>query len=133
MNKTIVLRVLCAAVVFVTIVWEPVPVLAQRGGHAGGGGFHRGGGGFHGGGGGYHASRYYGSRGDEVLREAAPPADSWLAEVCVAWEREAFAAEKLGVRVAAIRTGLALHPSGGALKQMLPPFRWGVGGRRNRC
>jgi len=63
MNKTIVLRVLCAAIVFVTLVWAPAPVLAQRGGHAGGGGFHGGGGGFHGGGGGYNASGYYGSRG----------------------------------------------------------------------
>ena len=72
---------------------------------------------------------YYGSRGDEVLRESAPPGTAWLAEVCVAWEREAEAAAALGVRVAAIRTGLALDPRGGALQQMLPPFRLGLAGR----
>jgi uncharacterized protein (TIGR01777 family) len=72
---------------------------------------------------------YYGSRGDEVLKESAPPAATWLAEVCVAWEREADAAAALGTRVVAIRTGLALDPKGGALEQMLPPFRLGVGGR----
>jgi uncharacterized protein (TIGR01777 family) len=72
---------------------------------------------------------YYGSRSDEVLTESSPPGKSWLANVCVAWEAEAEAVASRGVRVAAIRTGLALDPSGGALREMLPPFRIGVGGR----
>ena len=72
---------------------------------------------------------YYGSRGDELLDESAPPGSGFLPEVCVAWEKEAHAAAALGMRVALIRIGMALDPRGGALARMLPPFRWGAGGR----
>ncbi len=75
------------------------------------------------------ATGFYGSRGDAPLDETSAPGSDFLAEVCVEWEREAFAAQALGLRVAAIRTGLVLDPRGGALKKMLPPFRLGVGGR----
>jgi uncharacterized protein (TIGR01777 family) len=71
---------------------------------------------------------YYGPRGDELVTEATPPGDDFLAGVCVAWEREADAAAGLGVRVVKIRTGVVLDKSGGALGRMLPPFRLGVGG-----
>ena len=71
---------------------------------------------------------YYGSRGEEILRECAPPAGTWLAEVCLAWEKEAEAASALGVRVTPIRIGIVLDPRGGALHKMLPPFRMGVAG-----
>lgn len=72
---------------------------------------------------------YYGSRGDELLDESARPGSGYLAEVCVEWEREAAAVEKLGIRVARIRIGLVLDAGGGALGRMLPAFRLGVGGR----
>jgi uncharacterized protein (TIGR01777 family) len=72
---------------------------------------------------------YYGSRGDETLREESAPAAGFLPEVCVAWEREAVAAEALGIRVVRIRIGIVLDARGGALKKMLPPFRMGVGGK----
>ncbi len=72
---------------------------------------------------------YYGSRGDEILDESARPGGGYLAELCVEWEREAAAAEKLGIRVARIRIGVVLDAGGGALGRMLPAFRWGVGGR----
>ncbi len=75
------------------------------------------------------ATGYYGTRGDEALDESSPPGSGFLAEVCVDWEREAMAAEPLGMRVACLRTGVVLHPRGGALKRMLPPFRMGVGGQ----
>jgi uncharacterized protein len=71
---------------------------------------------------------YYGPRGDEEVTEAEPPGDDFLAQVCVAWERAAQAAAKLGARVAVVRTGVVLDPAGGALAKMLPPFRAGVGG-----
>ncbi len=51
---------------------------------------------------------WYGHRGDEPLDESAPAADDFLAQVCAVWEREAAAAERLGVRVARIRTGVVL-------------------------
>lgn len=72
---------------------------------------------------------FYGSRADQVLNESAPAGESWLAEVCVAWEKEAESAAAAGTRVVTIRTGVVLDPRGGALQQMLPPFRMGVGGR----
>jgi len=75
------------------------------------------------------ATGYYGNRGDEIMSESSAPGAGFLAEVCGEWEREALAAEPMGVRVALIRTGVALHPRGGALQRMLPPFRMGVGGK----
>ncbi len=75
------------------------------------------------------ATGYYGPRGDEILDESAAPGNGFLAEVCAAWEREARAAESLGMRVVRVRIGLVLDAHGGALQRMLPPFRMGVGGR----
>ena len=72
---------------------------------------------------------YYGSRGDEVLDESSAAASGFLAELCADWEKEALAAESLGVRVVLVRTGLVLDARGGALKRMLPPFRMGAGGK----
>jgi uncharacterized protein (TIGR01777 family) len=74
------------------------------------------------------ASGYYGPRGDERVDESGPPGDDFLADVVVRWEREAQAAEQLGVRVAILRTGIVLSPEGGALGRMLTPFKLGVGG-----
>jgi hypothetical protein len=71
---------------------------------------------------------YYGDRGEEELTEAAAPADDFLADVCVAWEREAMAAEQHGVRVVTARTGIVLGAGGGALAKMLTPFKLGGGG-----
>lgn len=71
---------------------------------------------------------YYGSRGDEILNEDSGPGAGFLADLCVAWEREAAKAEALGMRVTRIRIGLALDAGGGALKPMLGPFRAGLGG-----
>jgi uncharacterized protein (TIGR01777 family) len=71
---------------------------------------------------------YYGSRGEEVLDETSPPANDFLADVCKVWETESQAASEFGVRVANPRIGLVLG-NGGALEQMLPPFKLGIGGR----
>jgi uncharacterized protein (TIGR01777 family) len=72
---------------------------------------------------------YYGPRGDEPIEESEPPASGdFLADVVVAWENEARAAEELSVRVVNTRTGVMLSESGGALEKMLPPFKLGAGG-----
>ncbi|WP_028066291.1 TIGR01777 family oxidoreductase [Solirubrobacter soli] len=71
---------------------------------------------------------YYGPHGDERLDESTPPGHDFLAEVCVAWEREADQAAELGLRVVKIRTGVVLDPDGGALSKMLLPFKLGGGG-----
>jgi uncharacterized protein (TIGR01777 family) len=71
---------------------------------------------------------WYGSRDDEVQDETAPPADDFLAEVCVAWEREARMAEQFGMRVVPLRVGVVLGKEGGAIQKLLTPFKLGVGG-----
>jgi uncharacterized protein (TIGR01777 family) len=72
---------------------------------------------------------YYGSRGEEELVEEAPPGSDFLAGVCRDLEEEAQAATRAGVRVVRLRTGIVMAPSGGALEQILPLFRAGLGGR----
>ncbi len=74
------------------------------------------------------ASGYYGPRGDEPVDEKEPAGTDFLAEVCVAWEREAEKAAELGTRVIRVRTGIVLDPDGGALSKMLTPFKLGAGG-----
>ncbi|MBV9646941.1 MAG: TIGR01777 family oxidoreductase [Candidatus Eremiobacteraeota bacterium] len=73
------------------------------------------------------ASGYYGSRGDATLTEESPPGNDFLARVCLDWEREAATAERLGIRVVRLRTGIALG-NGGALAKMRTPFALGLGG-----
>jgi uncharacterized protein (TIGR01777 family) len=70
----------------------------------------------------------YGPRGDEPVTEDTDAGDDFLARICIAWEREAAAAEELGVRVVRVRTGVVLDRGGGALAKMLPFFRLGIGG-----
>jgi uncharacterized protein (TIGR01777 family) len=71
---------------------------------------------------------YYGNRGDEVLRENSAPGNDFLADVCREWEAASQTAAAAGIRTAQVRTGIVLTPQGGALAQMLTPFRMGVGG-----
>jgi uncharacterized protein (TIGR01777 family) len=71
----------------------------------------------------------YGNRGDEPLTESSPPGTGFLAELGQEWEAAARPAADAGIRVVHLRFGVLLDPSGGALKNMLPPFRSGVGGR----
>lgn len=72
---------------------------------------------------------WYGPRGDEVLDESSQAGSGFQTELCQAWESEALAALPAGLRVCRLRIGVVLHPGGGALAQMLPPFRLGLGGR----
>jgi uncharacterized protein len=71
----------------------------------------------------------YGNRGDEELSEGSPPGSGFIPDLCLAWEAATRAAEDAGIRVVHLRFGVALSPQGGALKQMLPVFRAGLGGR----
>jgi uncharacterized protein len=71
---------------------------------------------------------YYGRHGHEPIDEEAPAGEDFLAQVCVAWEGEASAVARLGMRAVQIRTGVVLDRAGGALAKMLPPFRLGIGG-----
>lgn len=71
---------------------------------------------------------YYGDRGDDVLTESEPAGEGFLSEVCVEWETEAQEIEQYGVRLATPRIGIVLETGGGAMQQMLTPFKLGVGG-----
>lgn len=72
---------------------------------------------------------YYGDRGDEVLTEVSAPGTDFLAQLCRDWEAETAKAEREGIRAVMLRFGIILAPHGGALQQMLRPFRLGIGGR----
>jgi uncharacterized protein (TIGR01777 family) len=74
---------------------------------------------------------YYGSRrGDELLTEDSAPGDDFVAQVAQVWEAEAQPAADAGVRTVNSRTGIVLAKQGGALKQMLLPFKLGLGGKQ---
>jgi uncharacterized protein (TIGR01777 family) len=72
---------------------------------------------------------YYGNRGDEVLDESSASGSGFLAEVCRDWEAEALRAQTSGIRTVVPRFGVILSEKGGALTQMLTPFKLGLGGR----
>jgi hypothetical protein len=71
---------------------------------------------------------YYGDHGDATIDEDTPPGDEYLSQMVVEWEQAALAAEASGVRVAVLRTAPVLDPDGGLLKQLMLPFKLGVGG-----
>ncbi len=71
---------------------------------------------------------FYGDGGDTELDESSPPGEGFLPEVCQEWEKRTMEALGLGIRAVCMRTGIVLSTKGGALGQMLLPFRLGVGG-----
>lgn len=71
----------------------------------------------------------YGNRGEEVLDETSAAGAGFLANLCEKWEAAAEPARQAGIRVVHLRFGVVLGPGEGALKQMLPPFRLGLGAR----
>ena len=71
----------------------------------------------------------YGDRGDELLTEDSSFGKGFLSEVSRQWEAATAPASDAGMRVVCLRIGVVLGREGGALKQMLPAFRLGLGGR----
>jgi uncharacterized protein (TIGR01777 family) len=72
---------------------------------------------------------YYGNRAEETLSETSAPGDDFLCGVCREWEAEARRGTAFGARVVNLRFGIILATHGGALPQMVTPFKFGVGGR----
>ncbi|HEX4945728.1 MAG TPA: TIGR01777 family oxidoreductase [Blastocatellia bacterium] len=72
---------------------------------------------------------FYGDRGDEMLTEQAAPGTGFLSDICQEWEAEAAAAQVLGIRTVHARIGIVLArpEEGGALQQMVLPFKLGLG------
>jgi uncharacterized protein (TIGR01777 family) len=71
---------------------------------------------------------YYGSSVDKECTESTPAGSDFLSEVCRAWEYEASKVEQYGVRRISLRTGVVLAPEGGALKNIVMPFKFFAGG-----
>jgi uncharacterized protein len=72
---------------------------------------------------------YYGDRGEESLTEQSASGQGFLAQITRDWESAAMKAEQFGARTVIARFGIVLSKNGGALPQMLTPFKLGVGGR----
>lgn len=72
---------------------------------------------------------YYGNRGDELLKETSAPTQEFLSTVCQAWENATQPAVAKGIRVVNLRFGIILGAGGGALCQMVIPFKLGIGGK----
>lgn len=71
---------------------------------------------------------WYGDTGERLVTERDANAADFLATVCRDWEAAADAARNAGIRVVHLRFGMILAKEGGALAEMAPAFRWGVGG-----
>jgi hypothetical protein len=69
----------------------------------------------------------YGPRGDEPVTEETRPGSGFLAQLGVAWENEALAAQPQS-RVVMMRSGIVLDRNAGALPQMARPFKCFAGG-----
>jgi uncharacterized protein (TIGR01777 family) len=55
-------------------------------------------------------------------------ADNFLGHLAREWEKEALMANEFGIRTVVFRFGVVLGKNGGALKEMLMPFKLGMGG-----
>lgn len=72
---------------------------------------------------------FYGASETQTFDETSPGGAGFLADVCREWEAATAPAEEAGIRVAHLRTGIVLSPKGGALKKLLPLYRFGLGGK----
>lgn len=72
---------------------------------------------------------YGAHRGDEILTEASSLGDDFLAQVVREWEGATEPAQTAGIRVAYLRSGVALARGAGMLGRLLPIFSLGLGGR----
>lgn len=68
---------------------------------------------------------YYGDRGNKSLDEDAKPENGFIANLCIDWEEEAL---KANTKTFIPRIGIVLTTEGGALKEMITPFKFFVGG-----
>lgn len=71
----------------------------------------------------------YGDRGNHEIREDEPFGSGFLADLCRVWETSTAPAEEAGIRVAHLRSGLVMGPSGGLMGRLKPLFKAGMGGR----
>jgi uncharacterized protein (TIGR01777 family) len=77
---------------------------------------------------GQSAVGYYGDRGAAVVDEDSDRGEGFSAQVVVDWEAAEREAGELGMRLVIFRSAPVLTKRGGLVKQLLLPFRLGLGG-----
>lgn len=77
---------------------------------------------------GQSAIGYYGERGEAILDEDSPPGEGFGAEIPIEWERAQAEAEQVGMRLVILRTAPVIARDSGLVKQLLLPFKLGLGG-----
>jgi uncharacterized protein (TIGR01777 family) len=70
----------------------------------------------------------YGTNPEKQFTEASSVADDFLANLSKQWEASTEPVEALGVRRMVVRTGVVLSTKGGALRPLLLPYRFFIGG-----
>jgi uncharacterized protein (TIGR01777 family) len=65
---------------------------------------------------------------DHSFKEEELAANDFLGKTCKQWEESISSAEKLGIRVCKLRTGIVLSNEGGALPEFKKTLKWGVAG-----
>jgi hypothetical protein len=71
---------------------------------------------------------YYGSVLAGDVDESFSRGNDFLADVCHQWEQAAYTARNSNIRVVILRLGVVLANDGGALKQLIIPFKFFIGG-----
>ncbi len=72
---------------------------------------------------------FYGPRDGRAISEQDPEGKSFLAVLCAAWEKAADEAQKSGIRVVKVRSGVVLSRTGGALAKMVFPMKFFQGAK----
>lgn len=71
---------------------------------------------------------YYGNSGEQIMTEPKAPTDhSFMVDCCERWEQAADEIAQLGIRTVKLRIGIVLGKEGGALREILKPFLFGIG------
>ena len=60
--------------------------------------------------------------------ESGPMGEGFLPNLARSWEEKTAPLEKAGIRRVVLRIGIVLSPAGGAMKKMMTPFLFGLGG-----
>jgi hypothetical protein len=63
------------------------------------------------------------------MTEQCGEGNDFISEVCRLWEQSTRPADEKGIRTVHLRIGIALNPMGGALKKLLLPAQFGLGGK----
>jgi uncharacterized protein len=70
---------------------------------------------------------WYGADGDSnIFTEKDSPANDFLGNTCVQWEKAITPVQELDKRLVILRTGIVLDNSGGAIKEFKKPLQFGI-------